>query len=423
MRRPFPPLILALIGFSLSALAPHICSAGEQLVYQGNLNYLGAFRVPQLGSAGDQNSFDYGGTSLSFNATNNSLFMVGFSQQQALAEISIPTLGTGPLSGLKVSSLLQNFKDPTEGKLSQINPTDPNSKLIGGTLVYNNKLYLTGYSYYDGSGTQSKTIFARPLNLSTAGQVQGPYAVGNQYQGFVSGYMTPIPATWQASLGGPMLIGNCCLAIAGIQSNGPAASVFSPASVGVVDPVPATPVVGYPSTNPLAGWGTTNPLYNGSTHVTGIVFPNGTRSVLFFGRHGVGTFCYGPGTSDASLAGTTSPSGDPWCYDPTDSSKGTHAYPYKHQVWAYDANDLLTVKNGTKAQYAIVPYAVWNFDLPYDGGGMDIGGAAYDPQTGRIYVSQLYTDVNSGPVIHVFQVGTGTATSTIPSVPTNLQAH
>ena len=50
-------------------------------------------------------------------------------------------------------------------------------------------------------------------------------------------------------------------------------------------------------------------------------------------KQGTGTFCYGEGAT---------------CNDPTDSSKGNHAYPYQYQVWAYDANDLAAVKAGSK---------------------------------------------------------------------------
>jgi len=377
-----------------------------------NLVYQGAFRVPQ-GST-DQTSYNYGGTALGYNSSNNSLFMVGHDWYQRSAEISIPTIiNSTNISSLNTATLRQNFADATEGKLNQINPNDTNSKKVGGQLVYNSKLYVSAYSYYDGAGTQSSSHFARPIDLSTTGQVTGPVRVGSQYPGFVSGYMTQIPSEWQSLFGGPALTGNCCNSILSVQSNGPAASVFNPSNVGVVNPVPATPVVGYPSSNPLSGWNTTNPYFNGTTRVTGIVFPSGTQSVLFFGRHGVGTFCYGGGAE---------------CNDPADSSKGTHAYPYKYQIWAYDANDLLAVKNGTKQQWEPRPYAVWNFNLPFEStnGAHKIGGVDYDPSTGRIYVAQGCEDANCGPIIHVFEVNVGTpppSDTTPPSPPTALKVQ
>ena len=207
------------------------------------------------------------------------------------------------------------------------------------------------------------------------------------------------------------MTGNCCLSIAGAQSNGPAASVFNPSYVGSEKAIAATAVVGYPSSHPLGtGWNTTNPFYNGTTQIRGIVFPAGTRSVLFFGRHGVGTFCYGTGAE---------------CNDPADSYKGTHAYPYKYQIWAYDANDLVAVKNGAKQQWEVRPYSVWNFSLPYEGasGAHVIGGAAYDPQTNNIYVSQQCTDTNCAPIIHVFRVANVEDTTSALAAPTNLRTQ
>jgi hypothetical protein len=190
--------------------------------------------------------------------------------------------------------------------------------------------------------------------------------------------------------------------------------------------------VGYPNSNPLGtGWGTQSNLYNGTTNINGIAFPNGTRSVLFFGSQGTGPFCYGPGTSNASLAGTTSPDGGPWCYDPSDSAKGTHAYPYVDQVWAYDANDLLQVKNGSEQDYQVTPYKVWTLTLPYNNptGSNRIGGVAYDPANNSLYISESCVYNSCTPVIDVYQVemgpqaGSTTSGNNTPSAPTDVTAQ
>lgn len=411
MREPFilardAMLVFSLIGMTIAFNSPASAQSAAPLVQKSDLVYQGAFRVPE--GTGSNDTFDYGGTSLAFNPASNSLFMIGADPYQYSAEIQIPNIvNSTNLNNLSTATILQNFKDPTEGKIGNINPSDPNQKKIGGQFVYNGKLYIAGYSYYDGSGTQSTSHFVRPLSLSATGQVRGPYKVGSQYPGFVSGYMTQIPSEWQSQFGGPALTGDCCLSISSIQSNGPAASVFDPNNVGNVNPVPATPVVGYPNDHPLgSGWNTQNIYYNGATQIKGIVFPVGTRSVLFFGRQGLGPFCYGTGAE---------------CNDPTDPYKGTHSYPYAYQVWAYDANDLVSVKNGVKQQYEIRPYAVWNFDLPFENDSRLIGGAAYDAQTNQIYLSQQCSDNSCAPIIHVFKISGGTGTSPVSlDAPKNL---
>lgn len=409
----------------------------EPLVEPANLVYLGSFQLPQVPcSSPTYACFHYGGTAITYDSADNSLYIVGHPYGQEITEVSIPTpVITSNVSALPTATLLQNFSHALDGEINLVNPTDPNSHYIGGELVYAGKLIVSVYSYYDGAGTQTTSHFTRPLNLAVTGQLLGPFRVGTQYPGFVSGYMTLVPAEWQSLLGGPALTGNCCLAIASEQSNGPAVSVFNPSTLGTENPAPAIPLLGYPHSNPVSydgtqsAWGITSDIYNGSTKITGIVFPVGTRSILFFGRQGTGSFCYGPGTTDTTLAGTPVSNGvEVWCYDPADSSKGTHAYPYQYQVWAYDANDLLKVKNGSESQYTPQPYDIWPLNLPFssDTNPHYIGGVAYDPSTNRIYISQECVYANCSPIIDVFQVNMGastTSSSAPPSVPTNVTSN
>ena len=199
--------------------------------------------------------------------------------------------------------------------------------------------------------------------------------------------MTHIPPEWQTSFGGPAITGNCCLSIISRTSYGPAASVFDPANVGQQSPVPATPLVHYTSSDPLAAWNATSPYFNGTTKIKGVVFPKDSRSLLFFGIHGTGTFCYGEASE---------------CNDPVKSSKGNHAYPYVNQVWAYDALDLLKVKNGEKSPWEVTPYQIWQIPLPFQAETSRAIGATYDPSTQRIFISH-----NRGGgrlIIHVFRL-------------------
>ncbi len=375
-------------------------------VLQEHLVYVGAFRLPA--GTSDQATFNYGGTSLAFNPARPSLFITGHDWHQRTAEVSIPELrNTASVEGLATATLLQGFRDPTEGRLAYVNPGDPNSQKVGGHLVHDGKLIVSVYSYYDGAVTQVASHFVRPLDLGATGQVQGPVRIGRLYPGFVSGYMTPVPQEWQATLGSPALTGNCCLAIAAAQSNGPSVSTFDPGNLPASGAANSTLLVGYPLGQQLGpGETTQNPLYNLSTQIRGVVFPPGTRSVLFVGRHGVGPYCYGSGTE---------------CKDPADSSKGTHAYPYRYQVWAYDANDLAAVRRGTLAAQRVQPYAVWNFSLPREDSGQHlVGGAAYDPATRRLYLSQQCAYGDCAPLVHAFELRLAPADRQ-PGAPANVR--
>jgi len=368
--------------------APVATPAGG-LVQSTGLVPIGTFRLPSgtLGStwgfgssAGCCGLGTYGVT---FNPVRNSLYVGGHPYEQRLAEIAIPA----SFAGSPVATALSNLIDPLEGKLGSINPGDPNTKIIGGTLVFNGQLIVSGYSYYDGAGTQNASAFARPTDLTVRGQVVGPVKIGSQYPGWVDKFAALIPPEWQPNFNAPAFAGGAGGAINSLQSWGPSVSVFDPAMVARGGAVPATVVLGYPQAHPLADTSSGNPFWSQADVVTGVVAVPGTRSILFFGKHGMGAYCYGPGAD---------------CGDRDDSSKGTHAYPYRSQVWAYDMAELAAVKNGQKNSYDVKPYATWELDP----GFKEIQGVAYDPATRHLFVSQVGGDsVNSGqPLIRVYAI-------------------
>lgn len=406
--RPTLHAITRVVAAGLLAIAAQIPLAAAQssapLLQKTDLAYQGAFHVPR--GSDDLETFSYGGNALAFNPVSSSLILTGHSHHQRSAEISIPALvNSSVMDDLNTATLLQPFTDATEGKLDLINPNDSNDQRVGGHLVHGGKLYVSAFSYYDANGTQSGSHFVRPLSLTTTGQVQGPFKVGDDAH-FTSAYMAPVPPEWQASLGGPALTGNCCRSIISNQSYGPAIAVFDPDELGPVVNVSATQLILYTSDNPLGGGvSTQNPYFNLTTRIDGVVFPNGTRSVLFFGQHGIGPYCYGTGAE---------------CNDPARSEKGVHAYPYVYQVWAYDANELVEVKNGTKSATGLLPYSVWTINVPFETDNHhDTGGAAYDAASQSIYFAQSKVTSDRRPIIHVFEVNSGPK----PLSPNNLDVN
>ena len=157
----------------------------------------------------------------------------------------------------------------------------------------------------------------------------------------------------------------------------------------------------------LGHWDGSNPTYGATIQIGGMAVIAGTRTAIYVGRNGTGPNCYGNGTSTQSLHGTTGPDGATWCYDPTTSDKGSHAYPYRYQLWAYDLNDFAAVKEGRKQPWEVVPYAVWPFALPTPEPSVKLGGVGYDPARQILYISQLGADKDGysyRPVIHAIQI-------------------
>lgn len=390
------------------------------LLLAGDLEYLGAFRLPggRFGCSDDSCGFAYGGGAISYNPQNHSLFIGAQRRRAKIAEVNIPALvNSSDPAALNVATVRQNPTDLALGQITGVGAggaTVSNGVNAAGTLLEGSRLLVSASAYYDAGYQAVNTHFAAnaqwgdgtPSAVGYSGMLR--VAPDAPQAGFVSGYMGRIPDRWQARLGGTALTGQACIPIISRTSLGPSVFAFNAAQVGVVNPTPASALVHYPSGHwTLGAYETQNPNANQATEINGVVFPEGTRSVLFFGRHGTGPTCYGAGTDDPNLHGQFATDGSRYCYDPTDSAKGTHAYPYTMQVWAYDAAVLATVKDGTRQPWEALPYAVWTFSLPIQGASRRLGGAAYDAATQTLYVSaaDAYRDGSSPmPVIHALRV-------------------
>ncbi len=75
---------------SRQLLAGDLSNASLPLLQADDLQYVGAFRVP-VGTFGSS-TFSYGGAGLAFNPEHNSLFAVGHTRHQEVAEIAIPEI-------------------------------------------------------------------------------------------------------------------------------------------------------------------------------------------------------------------------------------------------------------------------------------------------------------------------------------------
>ncbi len=354
----------------------------DPLIQPADLAYAGCFRLPN--TPGDETkTFHYGASVLAWDQWRNSIWGVGHDQQQPIGEIVVPaTLGTGTLASCPVAVLKQPWiQTPWR---SQIGGRTPK---IGGILpTSNGDIIVSAYDFYDNVGI-AVSHFRRTLSGTVTGPVR---AYGDAPGGgFAAGRMIWIPSAWQALLGYPALTGQCCLSTINRTSLGPALIGFDPADVAGQNPVTGTWFLGYPNEAGKQTLGTTaaGTLYNGSVNndFAGLVWIDGTRTILAIQEIGTGTVTY---------------------------SNGYNAAPYVIMALAYDANDLVLVAGGKMNPWDVVPYANWIINLPLStlkipgplNVAVDQQAITYDPASKRLFFS-VHTGISGGEhVVLVYNV-------------------
>lgn len=377
-----------------------------------DLKYQGAFRLPS--GPNGSSTFEFSGNSLAWNPANGSLFTgANVDYGLHLAEFQVPTkLGTSSNPALLPEArVLQSFTDlgslltKDAGGLSQTPELDYLNLNIGGLLVTQGGLTGGMFMGYRGENPEESThthFRTTTTNLSdlTTSTFHGLLDIrpeGSDFRGrLLGGYMAEVPAQWQNWIGAEFVTGAAGLNRIQSSSSGPALFGFD---ANAPEHSMADPLVYYPYGNALQ-WADpvgnrlapAQPLFNGTAKVEGVAFVPGTRSVVFLGSNGLTPIGYGIGSAFRDNARVY---------------KGYHAQNgvYKYQIWAYDIDDFVRVRNGLKAPWELRPTTVMNFDLPTPEPSKYLGGTAFDPATGRLFVSQRYAGVDYTPVIHVYQLG------------------
>ena len=360
------------------------------LIHLNDFQYQGAFRLPA--SDYGQSDLNYSQGPIQYNAQNHSLFIVGHSHQQAIAEFAIPALSTSTsLGDLNMSGApLQNFSSVID-RVSGGNPQSINR--IGGMQLVARpggvELLVNGYEYYDAPGDNSHTTFVLrdSSNLSTA-TVNGFFKLTGAAH--TSGWISPIPSEWQSILGGKYISGNSSgIPIIGRTSVGPSAFVFDPLQIvgtnSTPDPVPTTKLLdfslGNPLHNDLSNSSRTNDIWTHLSRATyGFIAP-GTRTYVtigYSGGHASGV-CYKCTQNNGNLCGG-------YCAaDHTD---------YYHYYWLWDVADLLKVKNGEIQAHSVRPYQYGILPTPFS--TSEIGGGTFDPISGLLYLTVQRADNQQG---------------------------
>lgn len=390
---------------ALAAMAFGTASAWAQstlpLIDIGDLRYQGAARVPAAEFNGSSMNFSEG--PIAYNPDANSVFLVGHSHHQRIAEFSLPELVRSErLSDLNMAPAPRQGFSPVLGRMSGGNPQSLDR--IGGLQLLptadGHRLMVNAYEYYDAPGDNTHTSLqvVDPSRIDTS-EILGPLAFSGG-AGHTSGWMSPVPEAWQTALGGDFITGQSSgIPIIGRTSVGPSAFAFQSSSVNDSSVIIQTVrlldfSLAHPLHEDLSNSGRDNPLWTHlSRAVFGMVVP-GSRTYLTIGHSGGhrSGVCYKCTQDNGNRCGG---------YCPFVASDRSSYY------WLWDLQDLQQVRSGAIQPHEVRPYAYGAWNLPFP--GALIGGGSYDPASATLYVTAPGADREQGtysnpPVIMAFSI-------------------
>jgi hypothetical protein len=413
-------------------------SVSSSLVYKNNLTYLGTFKihnayydVPSIINTDNLRAiaFDPNGDS-----GNGSLYVMS-GNTFVTSEVRIPaTLANGfstSYNSLPDGVLLQTPRNATDGWLASTNP----SAAVYGQLVYGNNLIQSAGNIYSGEAPNI-THAKRSKTLSVVGVTGTSLVNPSSFAGngrWLAGPMCLIPTSWQTALDGKAITGWAGTSVNSNITKGPPAYSFDPDLIGTGN-VTAQTLLSYSNSYPLDAEsqkgippaifdanGSQAPLWTAlsfSYGQYGMCIPDGTSSILYFGPHSVGIQSYGNQTGYGNAGVDAYYGGGSFnLFDPSGGTNGPSSGTYAFQCWAFNLNDLASVKSGSLLPYDVKPYAVWSMSLPgvttsstnagiISGRNRDtlVCGAIYDSIRKRIYVCHQNYQDGTNPVVSVFSV-------------------
>ncbi|CAG0930153.1 hypothetical protein TFLX_01628 [Thermoflexales bacterium] len=435
----------------------------SQRLQPGDLNYLGAFRLPD--EADRPRTFAYGGSALTFNPNGDpsgagdgfpgSLFIMGHDRLpygelpdgNQVAEISIPAIiSTTDVDQLNQATFLQGFHDVAAGFFVGLDEIPRVGMQYLETPATGPKIHLAwGQHLQEDSPSATASHAWFDPNLSSP-NVRGTWFIGNQSLYSVNGYLLEIPAAWADQYASGRYLGTGRYRDGGWSGMGPALFAYRPWIDASGTPAPAgtrlqeTPLLLYENSTHTPDIEHCLNAYQHADEWEGgawITTNTGKTAVLFAGTKGTGVkYWYGfinPAGSEypcveeemvgqftvCRLAnGSVCPDTDlTECAEHT-SNRGWWSSRFAAQFILYDPVDLAHVAMGQMQPWEPQPYAVVDLDAhlflnPADvepdmlGTGVQrryrIGDVTFDRSRGLLYVLELFAD-QAKPVVHVWRI-------------------
>lgn len=398
----------------LTLVAPALVCA-EPLFSINDLVYEGATRIP-IATYGDSRM---GYTEGTFETSQDlsTVFVVGHSQDQAIAEFTLPKLSKSSyISKLPMAQNKQAFKTVFD-RIPSGNPDNINR--ITGMKLINNKLVVNGVQYYDGEANNTDTTFIinNPVDLS-ASSLTGFLKL--DADSHASGWITAIPPRLQETFRGDYIFGYASnYAINARNSMGP--SAFGVATDAITNAnsggqISTFPLIDYSLDNPI-----TQDFYNQerendlwtevSKAFVGFLVP-GSNTYAVFGTSGG----HNSGIGYKITQDSGYQCGGPCPYEASD------VYNY---YWLYNIDDMISVAQGNIAPHEIRPYEYGEIQLPFqDQGGPPklLIGASFNHAKNMLFLmlgsaDSLQSQYESGPLLLAYSIALGSR----PNSPSGLE--
>jgi hypothetical protein len=431
------------------------------LVQSGDLQYLGAFRLP--GGDVRPETFAYGGNAMTHNPNGDpfgpddgfpgSLFVTGHDRMaygdlpdgSQVAEISVPEpVQTNNLAELNQAEFLQPFNDVAAGFFVGLDELPRIGMQYLDAPVTGAKIHLAWGQHLQPDPPVASHAWFDP-NLSMP-DMQGTWFIGHQSLYSVNGYLFEIPASWADEHTGGRVLGTGRYRDGGWSGMGPALFAYRPwiDAAGT----PASPGTHLDETTLLLYESSQNTdnierALDGYQHPdeweggAWITTRSGKSAVLFAGTKGTGgKYWYGyvnpagpetPCVHQASVGqftvcrladGTPCPAQDLTECPVHNDYRGWWSGRFDAQFILYDPADLERVAAGGMASWEPQPYAYVDVDkvLFLNPAGIEpdmlgtgvqrrhrIGPVTYDGNNDLLYVLELFAD-GAKPVVHVWRV-------------------
>ncbi len=419
------------------------------LIAPDDMVYLGAFRLP--GGDDPPRTFAYGGNAMTFNPDGGTLFVMGHDRiaygdvpdGNQVAEIGIPEpVAARNLDDLPVAEFRQDFSDVTAGYFREMEEIPRVGMAYLNHPLTGPKIHLGWGQHLQEGRTASHAWFDAALD---APDLQGTWFIGEQAAYSVGGYLFEIPAAWADAHAQGRVLATGRMRDGGQGGMGPTLFAYCPWNDDGAPPadgatLPETTLLLYEKSNnteaierALDGYQHPDEWEGGAWLSTA----SGQSAVIFAGTKGTGAkYWYGwvnpagpefPCVEEALVDqfplcrradGTLCPEEDLRGCAGHNDYRGWWSARFDAQIIFYDPSDLARVAAGALASWEPQPYArldldehlyfnppEWDQDMLGRGDQrrMRLGDVAYDRQSQRLYVLELYAD-GAKPVVHVWQV-------------------